>query len=354
MSFNMNLQFSGSGPIKAEEVFSPSHPGPFDMAMPPLPYRNGATHTRSHSRSGPTSPINLGPSPIVKATGSITNTGGSCCGGSNNVNGPTGLQQSYNKPPAPLHPSLSSGNNARGVVNSSGGNNPGIGINGVSSTNGINGMPNLQGGYNDGFGLQPQAMDMKPLGINTAYTYPTTFTYPAHYGSWQHPVNPAMWQQIVSQSGPPMGALFPTTTTNGTPGGMGLSHECGCGEGCQCVGCLAHPFNDRMFQYVSDAYTEREQSPKRQKSSCCGGGSDAENTTPTQAPAPESPPEAHTPSDGSGLAEEPVLHHDNYFFVDIPVRRDHSCMGNLQLCPCGDDCECIGCLVHNAPPVSPI
>jgi len=305
--FEMGLQFPQphSVPIreiKTEDVLSPSQGTHIGTTMPPPAYSNGSKHSRSSSLNGSGLLIELSPPPVTKTNGAANSTGGSCCSGNKEPNGIPASQETYDKAfPPHFHP----------------------------------------------------PMDLKQPGIETSFQYPTIFTYPAHYGSWQHPINPEMWQQVASQPGISIDVPSPTTPTNGTTPGLGTSHECGCGEGCQCVGCLAHPFNDQMFQYVNNAYTESNGSRSGSRSSCCGGGGGDTETTPTQVPAPESPPEAHTPSDGSAVGEEQSLSTMDYFFVNLPLRMDGSCGGNIHSCPCGDDCECIGCLVHNAPLVSP-
>jgi len=302
-SYEMALQFRPHTAflqeIKTEEVLSLSQASHHAATvMRPPVYTNGATHSRSSSINASGLLPELGPSPIAKANGTPSAGGGSCCGG--------------NKEP-----------------------------NGISRDHG-------------GFGPHFQApMEMKPPGIEASFQCQTTFTYPAQYGSFQCPINPEVWRQITSQPGISMDAPLATRPAHGPPAGLGTSHECSCGEGCQCVGCLAHPFNDQMFQYVNNAYTESNGSQSQSKSGCYGGGDAATETTRPQAPEPESPAEAHTPGGGSG-AEEQSLPMADYFFVDLPLRMDGSCGGSIYSCPCGDDCECIGCLVHNTMFAAPL
>lgn len=35
--------------------------------------------------------------------------------------------------------------------------------------------------------------------------------------------------------------------------GLGTIHECNCGPGCQCIGCIAHPYNDATQDYIRSA-----------------------------------------------------------------------------------------------------
>ncbi|KAH8903217.1 hypothetical protein BR93DRAFT_217349 [Coniochaeta sp. PMI_546] len=252
--------------------------------------------------------------------------------------------------------------------------------------------------------LQPSFVDMKHQQQHQqppfAVSYPnnsTVFTYPANLGTWSQPLNPAMWAQL--QQGPqpqPNGAAFSSPlplTPNGGTAPVGTSHECSCGPGCQCVGCLAHPFNPQTQQYVSAAWDYDIDVPYGNNSSDKNGskpaaatngksahilqtngrGDDGNGTngdgthghaTTThvtngaqQAAGPEagSPTQAQTPSDASGFNEE--LSASDFMFVNLPLYQNavgmdgDSCGGSLAFCPCGDDCECVGCVIHNARPL---
>lgn len=178
------------------------------------------------------------------------------------------------------------------------------------------------------------------------FEYPTIFTYPGEYGSWQHPINPAIWQQVISQTSMPVGtSMLPVT--NGDAGDAGTSHQCSCGEGCQCVGCLAHPFNDQMLQYVNHAYSESNgSSPGVAEAAGTTGEQQASSSSSAAAAAGQDspPPDARTPSDGS---PEQSLSTLDYFFVNLPIPG--LCGGHLGSCPCGESCDCPGCVVHGVP-----
>jgi hypothetical protein len=190
---------------------------------------------------------------------------------------------------------------------------------------------------------QQQQQQVFEQSYMTQFQYPTIFRYPGDYGSWQHPIDPFIWQQVMSQTATmPMGPtpMSPTTAAAQTQADtvdMGVSHQCNCGEGCQCVGCLAHPFNQQMFQYVNNAYS--------------GSNTNSPGADQTQAAAAggDSPKEAATPavSEGSPPREEQSLSSLDYFFVNLPLSG--ICGGSLESCPCGDACSCPGCLVHGIP-----
>lgn len=236
--------------------------------------------------------------------------------------------------------------------------------------------------------LQPSFMDMKsqqqqhqqPFAVS--YPNQTVFTYPANYGTWAQPLNPAMWAQL--QQTPQQqtnGAAFQNSvpnTPNGGSANLGTSHECSCGPGCQCVGCLAHPFNPQTLQYVGGAWDYDIDIPYgtngADKHNSSSPGTVNDNSAPiahtngngTNGHAPnggqqavnhdvDSPPQAQTPSDASGFNEE--LSASDFMFVNLPLYQDavgmdgDSCGGSLAFCPCGDDCQCVGCVIHNAQPL---
>lgn len=244
--------------------------------------------------------------------------------------------------------------------------------------------------------LQPSFEDMKqqqqqPFAVTYPHN-PTVFTYPANLGTWSQPLNPTMWAQLQQATQPqPNGASFSNPlhlTPDAGAVGMGTSHECSCGPGCQCVGCLAHPFNPQTQQYVSAAWdydievpygnnrsdnnnnnaaasTNGNSAPiirangrENDGNGMNGGGTNGHAANGAQQSANHeagSPTQAQTPSDASGFNEE--LSASDFMFVNLPLYQNavgmdgDSCGGSLAFCPCGDDCECVGCVIHNARPL---
>ena len=45
------------------------------------------------------------------------------------------------------------------------------------------------------------------------------------------------------------------------------------------------------------------------------------------------------------MSEEQTLSANDFFFVSYPF--DDTCGGEMASCPCGDDCQCLGCVIHN-------
>lgn len=69
------------------------------------------------------------------------------------------------------------------------------------------------------------------------------------------------------------------------------------------------------------------------------------NVQPNGSGPPVSPP-GGTPSDTSG--DDVPLSASDFFFVNYSFANDE-CGGDTLSCPCGDDCACLGCFIHNNP-----
>ncbi|KAH8747111.1 hypothetical protein F5882DRAFT_422542 [Hyaloscypha sp. PMI_1271] len=124
------------------------------------------------------------------------------------------------------------------------------------------------------------------------------------------------------------------------PGTLDTVHTCGCGDTCQCIGCAAHPYNDATQKYVRSAYESMNQPP-----------TDGNITSQLTLTDPISALTAHTPSSTtSGNDEEQTLSASDFFFVNYTFASD-GCGGNIQSCPCEDECECLGCTSHRQPAI---
>ncbi|KAL2149374.1 hypothetical protein VTH82DRAFT_8722 [Thermothelomyces myriococcoides] len=308
--------------VKLEDGLYPNPNGSLMTAIPPLPFSNG-NHT-SPPLSSPGQPALAAP----RNNGVTSGTGSCCCGKGQkpdpSTDGGPAFQGGYGQQPYLPQNQASSGASSCCASKTQGHGPP------------PNGAPATLPVYGQSY--VPQ------------FQYPIVFKYPGDYGSWQHPIDPFIWQQVMSQTNLAMSTPMTTApdgTTNGSRSGArngdsandGTSHQCGCGEDCQCVGCLAHPFNAQMFQYVNNAYSGSNGSSPREPTT----GGQAQGMT---ANGQDSPAEAATPaaSEGSPPREEQSLPPMDYYFINLPLSG--LCEGQLASCPCGDSCECQGCLVH--------
>jgi hypothetical protein len=175
----------------------------------------------------------------------------------------------------------------------------------------------------------------------------TIFTYPATYGSFENPLQPSTWLENVRANNyatHPLPGSAPTVPFAPTLlGTLETVHTCGCGDGCQCIGCAAHPYNDATKQYVRNAMSEQELRPEVYINGTTPINGSGVGIQPQGIDA--SSPTAQTPSSTTSVngEGEQVLDGAEYLFVNYNF---DGCGGETSSCPCGDDCECIGCTIH--------
>ncbi|OAA59469.1 Copper fist DNA-binding protein [Cordyceps fumosorosea ARSEF 2679] len=229
-------------------------------------------------------------------------------------------------------------------------------------------------------------MFQPPMGMtNGMYPFfatPNIFTYPPQYGSYMQPLQPKQWRQAMSnmnmapqvQQAYMFGgqtAVPPYQQAGAADTSTWTSHQCSCGDSCQCIGCAAHPYNDATQNYVRSAWNTMMQdahaahnghghasgthSPTNGTHAAVNGqqlphtnGITVNTSTGKTEGGAVSPTAPQTPSDAtSGLAEEQALSASDFFFVSYPFAD--GCDGEMSSCQCGDDCQCIGCAIHNNP-----
>lgn len=212
-----------------------------------------------------------------------------------------------------------------------------------------------------------------PNGLYPYYAQPNVFTYPPHYGSFLQPLQPDQWRQVMASTNfaPPE----PMPSPYGMPNQMpyhppgaprtagGTSHQCSCGASCQCIGCAAHPYNEATQDYVRSAWQTMADdahiiqthgtAAHVQVNDHVNGDISLGSLThsvPTMGTTEDtkSPTAPQTPSEAaSGLSEEQALSASDFFFVSYAF--GDSCAGETASCPCGDECQCLGCAIHNNP-----
>ncbi|EAS30451.2 uncharacterized protein CIMG_05930 [Coccidioides immitis RS] len=153
-------------------------------------------------------------------------------------------------------------------------------------------------------------------------------------------------------------------------------HNCGCGDGCQCLGCASHPFNDTTRQHIQEmgylmTLQSNEEGDNRPTSSY--GRNDfsthLEAYNPPQHPSGQSnipgsftgdfmsqsiqplANEASLPTHGiySQQNYEPLMQPGAYYTLEYPVGLSDfaPCTNIMGTCQCGINCKCIGCLTHD-------
>ncbi|KAJ5082446.1 hypothetical protein N7532_011489 [Penicillium argentinense] len=218
--------------------------------------------------------------------------------------------------------------------------------------------------------------------------YPTYSTYqPSQPASWsgapytQYSTSQAPWQNATApMQGPFMPAFgthgnqFPFGQMNGletphsqtsmsftptsqtpayTPGNTSAdsNNDCECGDGCQCLGCAVHPFNNTTRQHVQEmgammTLNGYEKTP--------------DSMTPAYQPSANSgsaisiPPSYYVPQNHHHIESYPD-HHVNqqlmpsseYYTLEYPVQIPSACSDVTGSCQCGSDCSCVGCLTHS-------
>ncbi|KAF4839901.1 Protein GRISEA [Colletotrichum siamense] len=326
------------------------------VTPPPAPPKasNGGSCCGGGAAKAPVAP----PAP----TPTTASTGGSCCGGASKSEGTTTQSSSVTSSPK-TQPKPKTG----GCCSSKAA--PPINKN-VAPNGHLNGhmSPN-------GMAMSPfQTPIAMPQGMYQSYFQPTIFTYPPQYGSYMSPLQPAQWRQTMEalqygQPSPQPAGFNMPAPLGFVPEGTNLamdestSHMCSCGDGCQCVGCAAHPYNDATQDYVRSAWNSMMEdgyaATNGGTNGTHGANGHSEATTNgagvrgvekhTNGESGGSPPAPQTPSDAaSGLSEEQALSASDFFFVTYPFDGD-GCAGETSSCPCGDDCQCLGCTIHNNP-----
>ncbi|KUJ20344.1 uncharacterized protein LY89DRAFT_578582 [Mollisia scopiformis] len=203
--------------------------------------------------------------------------------------------------------------------------------------------------------LPQNGLPFNPVMYQQFVSQPTIFTYPPSYGSWQNPLQPSAWRDGMrsnyAQGEIPLPPNEMPFNTPIMPASLDTVHTCSCGDTCQCIGCAAHPYNDATQDYVRSAYASMSIEKASSEVYSNGqpaihDGTNGHDATQGQNIDPVASPTAQTPSSTtSGNADDQNLSADNFLFVNYPFTGE-GCGGTMQECPCGDDCECIGCTIH--------
>lgn len=123
---------------------------------------------------------------------------------------------------------------------------------------------------------------------------------------------------------------------------LGRPMQCQCGDVCECLGCIDHPFNTVTRDYVASAINVSDWT-KNGDDDVDGStedmhSSEASSTMPS--PAGDSLLEQMLPQQQGGTPHQAVS--SDYLVFNY----SYGCLGEPEHCPCGDDCACVGCAIH--------
>lgn len=222
-----------------------------------------------------------------------------------------------------------------------------------------NSMPSTQTPYMQSFGMQEPQLPQS-YSENYSPNVPT-----AHYSNLMNGLG-------VAQSS--IGAFdgYSSALTS-TPSGDS-SYDCKCGDGCQCLGCAAHPFNNTTRQHVQEmgvmmTFDEDEHTPDSIQNSYQTPLPGPTTPTPMNFFMQQPPPPMHAipgnsfdpysdpnstmPSgysspipEGHQLNQQ-LMHPSEYYTLEYPVGIPSACSDMTGSCQCGNDCSCVGCLTHS-------
>lgn len=118
------------------------------------------------------------------------------------------------------------------------------------------------------------------------------------------------------------------------------------------------------FGHNHNQHTPKTEQQQQHQASQAGGDDCRPGRDPSLSPAQGTTnivSAAHTPaseaasstgggghgSETSSSWNEPALSASDYFFVTYPFAGE-GCAGDTTTCPCGDECQCLGCSIHNS------
>lgn len=207
---------------------------------------------------------------------------------------------------------------------------------------------------------QPQTPASVYIPPYTATHSTPNFTYPtiSHNVGFAQPVLPVFPPHAQPQSFP-----YASPPCEGTP-----EHVCHCGDGCQCLGCASHPFNNTTKQHVQEmgimvginGEGQKQHSPYSTNPTSTqldypvsgihqslSAGVQTNTMNPYPGPAAHHFGNGYAPH-GSYQPGQGLMEPSQYYTLEYPVGLPSSCSDVTGSCQCGKDCSCVGCLTHNS------
>lgn len=210
-------------------------------------------------------------------------------------------------------------------------------------------------------------------------THSDVYNMPSTYATAENPLTQrqqAFFQQHGYMHSPPTSYYSPLrgiVPSAVSPPMSGVIHTCTCGPSCQCVFCVAHPYNsttrDRVQTLAHLLPDDPEYSPKSplhpsffhriDDPSTAVPGTNVMHINEILQPSDvtQSVP-FHRPSFNNGTYEavpiesvsQPPQSAISSGYLTMEYKYDSiglSCTDATGTCRCGDDCTCVGCLTHS-------
>lgn len=150
---------------------------------------------------------------------------------------------------------------------------------------------------------------------------------------------------------------YPTNTTCGSSS----RDTCHCGDGCQCLGCASHPFNNTTKQHVQEmglmvglnGEGQSQQSPYSAQTATTMDYSIPGVHQNLNSGIHANNMQSYPGHYGDGYASHSSFQNDDfmeasqYYTLEYPVGLPSACSDVTGSCQCGNDCSCVGCLTHS-------
>jgi hypothetical protein len=153
------------------------------------------------------------------------------------------------------------------------------------------------------------------------------------------------------------------------------SHDCSCGDDCQCLGCAAHPFNNTTRQHVQEmgvmmTFDGDDSTPETiaktynppsfptnaattpmnffmQQTPTMDHGIHQNSFESYSDPTSTMPSGYSSPLSAGHHFNQQLMHPSEYYTIEYPVGIPSACSDVTGSCQCGNDCSCVGCLTHS-------
>ncbi|POS84709.1 hypothetical protein EPUL_004147 [Erysiphe pulchra] len=189
------------------------------------------------------------------------------------------------------------------------------------------------------------------------YTYPSPqqpiFSYhTATYGSFSNPLNVSTWRQThdnMFSNTQGQNQVTGNFSTTPVPEIRSFLRSCNCGDACQCVGCVSHPYNDATQDYVRSAWQTISLEGTSSEPYTNGGQASHEDQSAVLQQNIENKSVSNPPTPSSSNGEEQSLPENNFLFVNYSFPSEGCEDGGFNY-ECDNNCQCIGCDIKRRNP----